>query len=936
MGDEGSGSGGAAEPLVGRGADLARLRDFLGEVPRGAGALALLGEPGVGKTALLDALAREAEGAGMRVLHTTGVQYRAQAGYAALRQLLTALPESRTAAAHAPVLASALEFERGLEHDLERGSAPGSAPGHDAVADAVVSLVVDLAGSAPTLVVVDDVQWLDRASAVVLGRVARRLAGAGTGMLCASRLGEASFFDRTGLESHELGPLSEAAAEELLIRHFPALAPRVRRRLMADAEGNPLALLELPAALTDSQRAAAQALPQRIPLTQRLQSTFASRITTLPAATRHLLLVAALEGSGHLRVVVRAVAGRCDLKHLAPAERLQLVRVDEATGRLTFRHSLMRSAVVELSTSDQRRGAHRALAQAWDAVPEQRAWHLAQASVEPDEQIAELLEQVADISAQRGDGPNAVSALVRAAELSPATAAQARRLAKAAYMGANLTGDVLDVPRLLDDARRVAPDADSPAAAVAAALYLLNSYGDIDTAHRVLRGAIALQPQPYDLADTTLREALSTLLMVCVYGGRPELWAECDEALAKCVNVPDTLILLRATFADPARALPSDWARLDAAVAALPGSPDPIRIVRIGTAAAYADRLGAMDEPLRRTARGGRTGENNFPAIQASFLWGSHAWFTGQWTELRQVVGNGLDLCDEYHYPLRSFTGKWALACVAAACGDETTARGLADQMDQWAGSRRAHAVRCYAAHARALLALSQGRFDDAYHHACTITPAGTLAPFTGHALWTVLDLAEAAVRSGRRGRAVDHVRAARAAGLDGVSPRLRMVLLGSAALAAEDEEEAVQGFDAALAVEGAERWPFDQARIQLWCGERLRRGKDEAEARLLLGAAARTFARLGAEPWTARAHSELRACDSPASARVRPDGHVLTPQQWQIATLAAAGLSNKQIGQQLFLSPRTVSTHLYQAFPKLGVTSRAALRDALEERDQR
>ncbi|MFD7756042.1 AAA family ATPase [Streptomyces sp. NPDC059757] len=908
----------AGHVLVGREAEMELFGAFLASVPRMGGTLVVLGEPGVGKTALLAAVAQEAESAGMRVLQATGVQYRAQTSYGALRQLLTSVPESRAAVADLPALAAALDFKR------------GRAPGQDAVAEVVVTLVTELSRKQPVLLVLDDAQWLDRASAAILGRVVRRLPNAGAGTVCSVRLGDESFFDHSGLPLHELGPLSEAASEELLSRRFPALAPRVRRRLMADAEGNPLALLELPAALTDSQRTASHALPKRIPLTQRLQATFASRITSLSAPTRHLLLVAALEGSGNLLIVRRAVAGRCGLKHLAPAERLRLVHVDDATGRLAFRHSLMRSAVVDLSTSDQRRSAHRALAEAWTGVPEQRAWHLAQAAVDPDEQIAALLEEGAGISARRGDGPNAVAALVRAAALSPAAAEQARRLAKAAYLGTILTGSVRDVPRLLDDARQAAPDGASLADAVATALYLLNSYGDVDTAHRLLSGAIALQPEPYDPTDGTVLEALSTLLMVCVYGARSDLWAGYDAAAAKCTAVPDTLRLLRTTFADPARALPSDWTRLDAAVEALSGTSDPVRIVRIGTAGAYADRLGGMDEPLRRTAWGGRTGENTFPAIQASFLWGSHAWFTGQWAELRQVVGDGLALCEEYRYPLRSWTGQFALACVSAACGDFTTARALADQMDQWGGSRRAHAITCYAAHAKTLIALSQGDFDEAYHQACRITPAGSLAPFTGHALWAFLDLAEAAVRTGRRDKALEHVRAARDAGLDTVSPRLRMVLGACAALAAKDDGEASRGFGEALAVEGGERWPFDHARIHLLHGERLRRGQAPALARRHLHAAAEVFHRLGAEPWSARAEQELRACGSPV--RARP-GKALTPQQREIVALAAAGLSNKQIAEKLFLSPRTVSTHLYQAFPKLGVTSRAGLRDALEQR---
>ncbi|MCR8576345.1 AAA family ATPase [Streptomyces sp. Isolate_219] len=403
----------AGHALVGREAEMELFGAFLAGVPRLGRSLVVLGELGVGKTALLAAVVGHAEAAGMRVLTATGVEYRAQTSYGALRQLLTSVPESRAAVADLPALAAALDFKR------------GRAPGQDAVAEAVVTLVAKLSRKQPVLLVLDDAQWLDRASAAILGRVVRRLPDSGAGTVCSVRLGDESFFDHSGLPLHEPRPLSEAA-EERLSQRFPALAPRVRRRLMADAEGNPLALLELPAALTASQRTASHA--------------FATRITSLPAPTRHLLLVAALEGSGNLLIVRRAVEGRCGLKHLASAERLRLVHVDEATGRLAFRHSLMRAAVVDLSTSAQRRSAHRALAEAWTGVPEQRAWHLAQAAVDPDEQIADLLEDAAGISARRGDGPNAVAALVRAAELSPAAPERARRLAQAAYLGTILTG----------------------------------------------------------------------------------------------------------------------------------------------------------------------------------------------------------------------------------------------------------------------------------------------------------------------------------------------------------------------------------------------------------------------------------------------------------------------------------------------------------------
>lgn len=923
--------------LVGRENDLTRLAEFLADVRRVGAAVMVLGEPGVGKTALLGAVVRQAASAGMRVLRTAGVQYRAEASYGALRQLLTSTPKVRTAAVRSPALAAALGFEHGTAAPAERTSGRGSVhgTGHEAVADAVVSLLAEESCERSTLLVLDDAQWLDRASADILAQVARLL-GAGIGMMAAARAGQESFFDHSGLPLHEVGPLDEAAAEALLTRRFPALAPRVRRRLMADAEGNPLALLELPTTLTGLQQAESHALPPRLPLTQRLQSAFASRITGLPAATRHLLLVAALEGSGNAHIVRRAVADRCGMKHWAAAERVQLVHTDEITGRLEFRHSLIRSAVVELSTGEQRRSVHRALAEAWTGVPEQRAWHLGRAAVEPDEQIAALLEEVAELSAGRGDGPSAVAALARAADLSPHGSAQARRLAKAAYVGATLTGNLRDVPRLLDHARQAAPGPDSLPAAVATAIHLLNSYGDIDTAHRVLSGAIALQDTPHDPNDTTLLDAMFTLLMVCFYGGRAELWPAFDEALANFPSPPELLEVTRATFGDPVSAGPAALARLDAAIAAALNAPDPVQAVRVGIAASCVDRLGPLEAPLRRVGYGERAADNVFPAIQALVLFCHHAWFAGRWDELRSAARDALDLSEEYQYTLRSWPAKYLTANVIAATGDFEDARRLADRMDQWAGSRRAHTVRCYAAHVRTLIALGQGDFEAAYRHVTAIAPAGSFPPFVRMALWVLLDTVEAAVRSGRRDRALRHIGVARAAGLHRTSARLNFVLLGADALAAGSDEEDELRFDTALSVEGRERWPFELARIHLYYGERLRRGRAPAQARGHLETAVHIFTRLGATPWADRAAKELRACGSTVRGPAAGSESIaLTPQQREIASLAAAGLTNKQIGERLFLSPRTVSTHLYQLFPKLGISSRAALRDALESLDR-
>jgi DNA-binding CsgD family transcriptional regulator len=253
----------------------------------------------------------------------------------------------------------------------------------------------------------------------------------------------------------------------------------------------------------------------------------------------------------------------------------------------------------------------------------------------------------------------------------------------------------------------------------------------------------------------------------------------------------------------------------------------------------------------------------------------------------------------------------------------------LTDEMIQWAAPRGVGFVLNYAHHAKGLAALGRADYEAAYQQVTAISPAGTLLPHAAQALWVILDLVEAAVRTGRQDEARAHVAAVQAAGLGEISSRFALIATGAAALVADD----VRLFEEALAVPGADRWPFELARLHLAYGERLRRAKSPSLARNHLTAARDIFQRLQAEPWLNRTLGELRATGLPGShteALTKID--TLTPQQREIALLAAAGLTNKQIGDRLFLSPRTVGTHLYQLFPKLGVTSRAALRDALAE----
>ncbi|MFE9606442.1 ATP-binding protein [Streptomyces hokutonensis] len=916
---DGSSPAGPAEPLVGRDHDLGLVRGFVEEAMVSGGALLLSGDAGVGKTVLLDAAAGQARGTGARVVRAAGVEFESTMSFAGLHQVLQPLLGGldRMPDPYRTALNVALGLDRGAPSDQLL------------VSNAALTLLVQAAVERPLLVIVDDLPWLDRASAVVLGFVARRLGGSRVGFLGAYRSGEGTFFERGGVPHHDVQPLDTTAAAALIQARSPSLAPRVRDRLLAEAQGNPLALLELPVALSGAQRSGAD-VPELLPLSRRLQAVFASRVEELPAATRLLLLYAVLDGTGDLAVLTAGTG----MDDLADAERAGLVHVDEVTGRLAFRHPLTRSAVVELSTSEQRREVHRALAEFSADRPGRRAWHLAHATVEPTEDVASLLETVARDTVRRGDAGGAIAALLRAAELSPRGYERSRRIAEAAYLGADLTGDLRDVPRLLEEARLADGGRAGPlVAAVAAAHHiLLSGEGDLDTAHRLLVGAIDMQHQPYDATDPTMVDALYTLAWLCQSSQRAELWKPLHRALGLLKpEVPDQLALTVATMADPARTGPAALGKLDEAIASLDREPDPVRVIRIAMTSLYVDRLPACRTALRRVLRDGRDNSSLTVEIQGLVYLGRDHFAAGEWDELEAQATQGRDLGEAHSYQLLSTEFLYQRALVAAARGDEAATRALTDEMTLWATPRGVGSYLSCASHARALAALGKGRFEDAYRHACAISRAGELASHVPPALLVVMDLVEAAVRTGRTSEATAHATAARDAGIASISPRLALLVKASEAIAAVDHD-AIGLFEEALAVPGTDRWPFELARVRLAYGERLRRVKSTTEARTQLADAIDTFERLGARPWTARAGNELRATGLSVGAAGVTGPASLTPQQREIALLAAAGLTNKQIAERLFLSPRTVAAHLRQLFPKLGVASRAALRDALAD----
>jgi hypothetical protein len=445
-----------------------------------------------------------------------------------------------------------------------------------------------------------------------------------------------------------------------------------------------------------------------------------------------------------------------------------------------------------------------------------------------------------------------------------------------------VTGGLRDVPRLLDDARKAdAGRAGSLVASVAAAHHLqLSGDGDIDTAHRLLTGAIEMQPPPYDATSDTMVEALYTLGWVCYFGGRAELWAPFRQAIGRLrPDVPELLTLVSATFADPARTVLPALGRIDAAVAALTEQSDPVWVARVGLACMFIDRLTGCRAALWRILRDGRDGRAVTLTLHALSLLGLDHFMTGEWEMLEALAREHVSLCQAHNYRLLECRGLYLQAMLAAARGDDAATKTLTDQMTRFASPRRVGAILRLAAQARTLSALTSGDFEAAYQHATTITRPGELADHVPHALWMTLDLTEAAVRTGRPAEAAAHVAAVRQARLAVISPRQALITEGAAAIAAPDDEAAAL-FERALAVPGADRWPFDQARIQLAFGERLRRMKATTGARVHLAAALDAFQRLGSSPWAARAGSELRATGLTIGQPAGTGPASLTPQQ--------------------------------------------------------
>ena len=881
-----------------------------------SGALVLRGDPGIGKTALLaDARERAAD---MQVLTARGVESESELPFAALHQLLRpALGDlDGVPAPQAAALRRAL------------GLADGDPPEPFLVFAACLSLLSELAERRPVLCLVDDAHWLDAASADALRFVARRLDAEGILLLFGAREGDVARFEAADLESLALTGLDAAAAEALMARDGGAPAGAVLHHLVERTGGNALALLELPSVLTEGQLAGDEPLPEALPLTLEVERAFLERARRLPADSQTLLLVAAADDSERAAAVLGA-AGRLGAgpDALDGAEQAGLVAVRGT--RLAFRHPLVRSAVYEAATSSERRAAHRALAEALAGDGERadsRAWHLAASAIDVDEDAVRALEDAAQRAADRAGHAAAARALERAAELSADDVARGRRLAAAAR-AASLGGDDERAAALGARARTLVGDP-----LVLAEIALATGIAE----RRRGRPADAFAPlieAAHRVSGAAPRTALELLLHAAAAAseaGEPAGSLEACRLAAAIVPDPgdeEALLILRVLSGwgamaegDSARAAES----LEAAISWAEGAEDEqlvfwasVGAIFLGDDRAWAALLArAIGLARARGALGILTESLSVRSLQLFMA----QRFDGAATAAAEAA----ELARESGALNFTTLPTNVLAAVAAIRGNDDEAVRRAGETMERANAHQLAQQAAMATWALAQLDLARGRWPEALERLGVLSD---VRPGHGDALLAVValpDMIEAAVRAGLHDRALSMLptfeRWASGSGAVWAPPRLA----GFRALLA-DGDEAGRHFEDALRLADDAR-PFDLARIRLLYGEHLRRQRRRIDAREQLRAALEGFERLGAEPWAERARAELRASGETAGRRDPSAASTLTPQERQVARFVADGLSNKEVAAQLYLSPRTIDSHLRNAFAKLGVTSRTQL----------
>ena len=911
-------------PIIGREAGLARLRGLVDPGPQASRILVVTGEAGMGKTVLLADATDRARLAGMRVLSVTGRESESKLAFAGLHQLLR--PVLRAAAGLPGRQAQALLGALGLAADPVAAD-----PLLTGVA--VLTLLSDLSERTPVLVVADDAHWLDRSSLNALAFAASRLDAEPVAVLVGARDQAPPFgFDRGFPELH-LEPLSAADASLLLDAQPVPPRGRARAQVLAQAEGNPMALIELAKVIADDPAASRRWAAEPLPLTDRLSAVITSRFAALPERARDALLLAAVADGPDLSTAA-SHGGGPDARALAPAEQLGLVTVDR-TG-LRFSHPLVRSAIYHSAPFARRAAAHRQLAQALHDQPDRRAWHLAAAALQPDEHVASLLEATATQAQHRGGAAVAALAMERAAELSPDRADQARRLVAAASAAVptsqtdwiqDLTTRALAVtadPRLRLTARHYAGWALGCSGHHTAALAALLSVAEEAARDQPALAWNALSDAAiaaYHAGTPASCQAVSRVLGLLEHQGPPPPGTD------PIIDVNAHRLWIRACT-DPF----GSRSELLRYLRQISGSRlDEPAMRRVGYAAWLLDESAVavtlLHDAIQRLRAPGMQGTSGLGLTALGWAYID----TGRWDEAQEAAAEAADLAEAKQMDLIAAAADLIAATVLAMRGDSGAARRHADRALATVDPAECGLIAARARQALGIAALADGSYLLAFAQLRRLfsdegVPVHNIFSYLG-----VADLATAAVRADRAmegqdiiERALSHLDRPASPRLEQLIARARGILAGPGGAEAD--------FDKALSDPAEDQWPFERAQLLLDYAEWLRRQRRINDAKPVLTEALGTFRRLRARSWAQRAETELRACgiavaDRPGEPDVLGE---LTPQQRQIVRLASDGLTNRQIGDRLFLSPRTVSSHLYRSYPKLGVADRRQLRDVI------
>lgn len=907
-------------PLFGREDVLRRLVAHLDGVEGGGFAIGLSGEPGVGKSAVLARVMEHAATAGFTVLSASGSESESHLPYAGLHQLLR------------PILTrvSGLPGQQGQSLLACFGMVDNVAANRFFTSLAVLELLADAAGDAPLLVCLDDVHWMDRPSVEALAFVARRIGAERVVLVSTSRRPDSQLLGDAQVVSWiQLEGLSADAAEALLRSRAPNLGPALRSRVLAQAGGNPLALVEFAAALSAGTHDWTE-LDIALPMTLRLERAFAARADDLGSAARAIVDVAALAEGDDFDEVLAAAAILCgaavDRDDARPAVELRLLTV--AGPAYGFTHPLIGSALRQAMSPERRERGHGALATVLSVHTERAIWHRAGSMSGRDEPVAAELELGAADARRRGAYSTALSWLERAAVLSPDPLDQAARLLSAAEVGYEL-GRFTEVEQIKDRVTRMTlrPRDRSRLTRLTGVFHDGATSDPADVRHLV------------DLARRATADADIELAMQLLFGAaRRVWWRDPGEAVrleivdaAREVPLPatDPRVLAVLGLAESLELSAPVLEQLNRSSVDAGGHAETAAL--LGIAAFCAGDFVRAESSLSIAIQGFRA-EGRLSLLAEALAIRACAEINLGVFDAARSADEGVRLGDETGQRVWAGTARLVVALIDAISGDWDTRHPLLAQAEQTALQlpNASSSLLAGAQLVRGLGELGADRPEQAYGELLRVFEPTDPAFQRVQQFWTISYLAEAAIRAGRR----DDARALLTSVeemANGSSAVGTTVALEYSQAVLADDNSAEELFHRALAGAGR-RFPWHQARSQLAYGSWLRRQRRVTESRDPLRAARTAFDAVGAKPWALRADQELRATGERGWRPTGSGREQLSPQETQIAVLAAQGLSNREIGQRLFLSHRTVGSHLYRLFPKLGITGRQQLAGVLDD----